>query len=756
MPRVSGCDAVYEVADQWRDQCLVSDGSLLWSDREIWFESNVESLGKVLGMDNQPADSKDFFVRTMGRLPGGATDQAALFAEATIIWSLPLSIYSLERKVGWLETILSQAQLPPSPLEPLIQDAFHCKVNLGEGVRSRHAYRRSNQMRAILLFSRRVKELNADPSDYAECKSLFAAVTKEVPFSADAEHSILHLLFPNDYEAITSGKSRREIVSAFPEYQVENDIDASLRAIRSGLVEQGASNNFSFYDEGIRQLWERPENDVANGTAEAYSEAADDSETQRFWKISPGSDATKWKRFADESVIAVGWTGSPDLRQTGAASEAALATYLKDFPDFKSKNYALSHAARQLWMFLHEMEVGDRVIAYGAGKVRGYGRIAGPYEFEPNEDGYSHVRACSWISTSAQGISNLPSELVEKLQQNTTIVELSAEEFAKITGQLAPSGDSKTELGRHTNLETRLIDEIETLLRVKKQIILEGPPGSGKTYVARLFARYLAGVGLDDVATDRVEIVQFHQSYGYEDFVAGIRPVTSASGQLTYRSEPGIFLDMCERAAARPDETFVLIIDEINRGNLSRIFGELLYGLEYRDQAIRLQTPVELDGRVIVHLRIPDNLYLIGTMNSTDRSLAMIDYALRRRFYFWRLMPAENGQAPVFRKWLEAQTELTADTRARLHDAFVTLNNAIVEALGEDYQIGHSYFMLPDGEIGDPAAWERVWRHAIEPLLREYFHTRSNAGTTIESLRTGFFRMQEAIDSPAETTDSEQ
>jgi 5-methylcytosine-specific restriction protein B len=239
---------------------------------------------------------------------------------------------------------------------------------------------------------------------------------------------------------------------------------------------------------------------------------------------------------------------------------------------------------------------------------------------------------------------------------------------------------------------------------------------------------------------EHVEIVQFHQSYGYEDFVAGIRPITNPdSGQLTYETRPGIFVEMCQRALEKPDETFVLIIDEINRGNLSRIFGELLYGLEYRDQPVRMQYPVSIDGSEQQHLTIPNNLYLIGTMNSTDRSLAMIDYALRRRFYFWRLMPVEGNDAPVLRRWLDTRAEIDPADRERLLDAFIALNGSIVQLLGEDYQIGHSYFMLNDGQAGDPAAIEQVWRHAIEPLLREYFHTRHDAGSHIDKMRAHFF-----------------
>jgi 5-methylcytosine-specific restriction protein B len=126
-------------------------------------------------------------------------------------------------------------------------------------------------------------------------------------------------------------------------------------------------------------------------------------------------------------------------------------------------------------------------------------------------------------------------------------------------------------------------------------------------------------------------------------------------------------------------------------------------------------------------------------MNSTDRSLAMIDYALRRRFYFWRLMPVEGNDAPVLRRWLDTRAEIDPADRERLMDAFIALNGSIVQLLGEDYQIGHSYFMLSDGQLADPAAIEQVWRHAIEPLLREYFHTRHDAGTHIDKMRAHFF-----------------
>ena len=276
------------------------------------------------------------------------------------------------------------------------------------------------------------------------------------------------------------------------------------------------------------------------------------------------------------------------------------------------------------------------------------------------------------------------------------------------------------DLAAATYLDRTELMELEALLEDKRQLVLEGPPGSGKTFLAEHFARYFAGLPLDGAHDERVETVQFHQSYGYEDFVQGIRPVTDEHGQLQYHVLPGIFMRMCDLAARNPDQRFVLIIDEINRGNLSRIFGELLLLLEYRDKRVRLPYGA-VDGKDDqAYLSIPRNLYLIGTMNSTDRSLALIDYALRRRFYFYRLLPVVDGRAPVLERWLAA-SGLAEQDRQRVLRLFVPLNREVEHVtLVPDFQIGHSYFMRDD--IGTDAGMQRLWRRAIMPLLEEYLH----------------------------------
>jgi 5-methylcytosine-specific restriction protein B len=225
-----------------------------------------------------------------------------------------------------------------------------------------------------------------------------------------------------------------------------------------------------------------------------------------------------------------------------------------------------------------------------------------------------------------------------------------------------------------------------------------------------------------------VELVQFHQAYGYEDFVQGIRPVTDDEGRLQYRVLPGIFMRLCDLARNNPGKRFVLIVDEINRGNLSRIFGELLLLLEYRNERVRLPYGA-VDGLTEQpYLTNPENLYLIGTMNSTDRSLALIDYALRRRFYFYRFLPVVDDRAPVLEGWL-AEQEMPDTERQRVLRLFVELNRRVQQERSSDFQIGHSYFMTRD--IGTPAGRDRVWRRALRPLLAEYFHTERDPEATL-------------------------
>ena len=245
-----------------------------------------------------------------------------------------------------------------------------------------------------------------------------------------------------------------------------------------------------------------------------------------------------------------------------------------------------------------------------------------------------------------------------------------------------------------TGFEKELLERWIRAIDRKRQAILYGPPGTGKTFLAERLARHLVGGG-----DGFWELVQFHPAYAYEEFVQGIRPRLGAGGVMTYELTQGRFLDVCRRAA-RCRGCCVLIVDEINRADLARVFGELMYLLEYRDQEIELSG----GGR----FRIPGNVRLIGTMNTADRSIALVDHALRRRFAFLELRP----EYAVLRRYHEKNgTKLNIE---KLVETLQVLNRAIND---RHYEVGISFFMRSDlaSQLPD------VWQLEIEPYLEEYF-----------------------------------
>ena len=247
-------------------------------------------------------------------------------------------------------------------------------------------------------------------------------------------------------------------------------------------------------------------------------------------------------------------------------------------------------------------------------------------------------------------------------------------------------------------------DVLAALLKNRKNVILQGAPGVGKTFTAKKLAYAMMGEEDDS----RIEMVQFHQNYTYEDFIMGYRPDGS-----DFKLTDGIFYRFCQRASNYPDKDFFFIIDEINRGNMSKIFGELLMLIEkdYRGTKVTLA----YSG---MPFSVPENLYIIGMMNTADRSLAMIDYALRRRFSFFEMEPGFNSEG--FTNYRNSFADETFNT---LIDQIKLLNKEISEdkSLGRGFQIGHSYFCGRE-ELGCTDEWMRsVVEFDILPMLNEYW-----------------------------------
>lgn len=269
-----------------------------------------------------------------------------------------------------------------------------------------------------------------------------------------------------------------------------------------------------------------------------------------------------------------------------------------------------------------------------------------------------------------------------------------------------------------------------------RNLIFYGPPGTGKTHVAKQVARALTDVEEAD-EDGRFRLVQFHPSYAYEDFIQGLRPDIKQT-TLRYEQTKGPFFRIAEAASEDPDNFYVLVIDEINRGDPARIFGELLYALEYRGESVTLA----LGGKLVV----PPNLVVIGTMNSVDRSVALVDYALRRRFGFVRVDPnpevVASGRPPG----------IVAEVGPGVLDAF---NQWIAKRLDKDHQIGHSYFLSPAlDESGDPFA--QLWMMDVRPLLEEYFFGDDEALTEAAAAWKTIVAKELADHSELDDEDSDQ
>ncbi len=377
---------------------------------------------------------------------------------------------------------------------------------------------------------------------------------------------------------------------------------------------------------------------------------------------------------------------------------------------------------RRIYEYFTEVRPGDLMIGYQTSPEK---RIVALFEIskalhEKSPDG--EIIEFTIIDFFKEPVSweellNVPElKECEVLKNNQgSLFKLTAFEFEAIRNLIdeknapliekEPKGYSRDQAIQESSLTPELFNRYFELIKRKKQVIFQGPPGTGKSYLAEIFATFLANGN-----TDQFEVIQFHPSYSYEDFVQGYRPSPNIGH---FDLKDGVFKEICRKASVSQSlgdqKNYVILIDEINRGNLSKIFGELLYLLEYRNKNIKLTYSPELD------FKIPENLFILGTMNTADRSLALVDYALRRRFSFIRLFPDYE----ILRNRLRDKCDgINLDLLLRNYrDVNVFIEKT--PSLGSEFSLGHS-FLLKDKNI-DATILETIWEFELKPLLEEYY-----------------------------------
>lgn len=472
-----------------------------------------------------------------------------------------------------------------------------------------------------------------------------------------------------------------------------------------------------------------------------------DGDPQTVWRVgtTTGDDGnSEWARMREEGIVSVGWNDIGDLSEverTSAGKDHVRQLIDSHYPNHPS---AVTRGANQLFAFATRVRVGDTVVAMEGGTVLGIAEVTGDYYYAAGP-GFAHRRPVRWLSLETWKLpkpEGLRTTFVPLKSNLVNLVEI-ARHVDMVGEAAAPREDRRprpaasstgTSVAAPQPL-TGLLARIQSALHRKGQIILYGPPGTGKTYWAMAAMQELAArswfaqsyAELTDQQRTQLELdgalaqCTFHPAYGYEDFLVGYRPAVHG-GNLTFESKKGVFAQVCERALREPDKKFFLLIDEINRGDIPRIFGELITLLEKDKRGHRVLIPMLSEPFVV-----PPNVNVIGTMNTADRSIVLLDAALRRRFAFLELMPDSRVLRGVRIEGLP------------LRPWFEELNRRVLAHAGRDarnLQVGHSYFMSGAQAIRDTERFTEVLRDDVVPLLQEYCYNDFEAlaqilGTTL-------------------------
>ncbi|WP_291751888.1 AAA family ATPase [Cellulomonas sp. 73-92] len=706
---------------------LLGDGlSTLDPSRRIWTAENATALRNAIFGEGDTGKGA-WWDRFRSQLTGAPRDVLLLAAEAVYLRSIPVADLRPDTRRQYVEMVLTLMQEPVSIPAPISEGlTSHGVFNGGRG------WHGAAWQQIVWLCDFTVTwngltgaERESARRDPWAFRDVAGRVEYYLPMMRNA---FVFMAFPDVFENIVNDDHKRRIRDAFahvigaPSGTSLESVDRDLFAIRSRLESDPVGNeSVDWYTDPWYASWNPPK------------DAGD-----RAWAVRTKPAGIELiERWRNEGFVSLAASHLAPLT-AGAPRETVRVSVDAGYEhvDYAQRLYLTD----DYFAFLSRMQVDDVVVARHDEQAW-LGRITGDPEFCPDEprlrrsvDWLPDPIAVATLPLPVLGLLGATSRTVidltegrgalEKLFPVSTVTTLQStpEPVVLPTSSTPPLKGATSEFAASLHLDRQWLDDFIGVLESRQQVIVYGPPGTGKTYLARKVARYVA-------SDDAVRLVQFHPSYAYEDFFEGFRPRVQGETGLAFELQPGPLRRIASAASLDPGVPYVLIIDEINRSNIAKVFGELYFLLEYRDEYVGLQYSPEAE------FRLPKNLFIIGTMNTADRSIALVDAAIRRRFSFIEMHPDSEPVASLLDNWLAANHR--DGGRADLLRAL----NAQIGTDDRDFQIGPSYLMRDDADTEQ--GLERIWDYDILPLLEEHYYGRLDRAQVRE--RFGLARLRSRL-----------